>query len=193
MADEKKKDQVFWVMVFLAILGLLTCVFPIVRYKFIHHVSYPITQATYDISEPERFQLSPIDKPTLVHFYDDTCLCTIYSKPHVADLAKKLPDVEHVYINTRQDRSSHSPVIQRILAKLPASPAVALWDKDGGIRYFGAYSDGSTCGTGNDMVLATLSSLEKGDDVYWLQQEYLGCVCPWPKQETAPEVNSSDG
>lgn len=181
---QKKKDQVFWVMVFLGVLGLLTCIFPIIRYKYIHHVSYPLNQATFDISEPERFQLPAIDTPTIVHFYDDSCLCTLYSKPHVADLVKQLPEVEHIYINARAPMESHTPIIQNLLERLPASPAVAVWDKNGGIRYFGAYSDGSTCGTGNDMVLGTLGSLEKGDDVYWLQQEYLGCVCPWPKTKS---------
>lgn len=48
---------------------------------------------------------------------------------------------------------------------LPASPAVAIWDRQGHLAYFGPYSEGAVCNASNSFVEPILKALLDGRQV----------------------------
>ena len=45
--------------------------------------------------------------------------------------------------------------------QVPASPAVAIWDRSGKLAYFGPYSEGLTCNSSNSFIEPILKALTK--------------------------------
>ena len=46
--------------------------------------------------------------------------------------------------------------------RLPASPAVAIWDQRGELAYFGPYSEGLSCNSSNSFIEPILEALSSG-------------------------------
>jgi len=63
--------------------------------------------------------------------------------------------------------------------QLPASPAVAIWDKHGQLAYFGPYSEGATCNASNSFIEPVLQALLDGRPVSATQTLASGCFCDW--------------
>lgn len=62
--------------------------------------------------------------------------------------------------------------------RLPASPAVAIWDQQGQLAYFGPYSEGATCTSNNSFIEPILKPQRRPPGQ---RQQYLavGCFCDW--------------
>ncbi|HCV37398.1 MAG TPA: thiol-disulfide isomerase, partial [Pseudomonas sp.] len=62
---------------------------------------------------------------------------------------------------------------------LPASPAVAIWDRQGNLAYFGPYSEGAVCNASNSFIEPIIKTLLAGRKVSASNTVGLGCYCPW--------------
>ena len=62
---------------------------------------------------------------------------------------------------------------------LPASPAVAIWDRTGQLAYFGPYSEGATCTSSNSFIEPILEALSAGRPVSASNTLAVGCFCDW--------------
>ena len=63
--------------------------------------------------------------------------------------------------------------------QLPASPAVAIWDTQGQLAYFGPYSEGATCNASNSFIEPVLQALLDKRPVTATQTLASGCFCDW--------------
>lgn len=114
----------------------------------------------------------------VVHMIDPNCPCSRFSVSHIVDLeAKHGSYAEFIHLNAIAADDNRRELLQSL--SIPASPAVAIWDKFGELAYFGPYSGGNFCGQGLDFVATVLSSLEEENNLNWINQEAVGCFCPW--------------
>ncbi|OLS63224.1 DUF6436 domain-containing protein [Pseudomonas putida] len=125
----------------------------------------------------------------LVHFWDPACPCNVGNQQHLGEL------IEHygpqgVAFHVVQKPGTHGQLPANLGAlkpitnlpgaeHLPASPAVAIWDQDGNLAYFGPYSEGATCNAGNSFIEPILQALTEGRPVKVTQTMAVGCYCPW--------------
>lgn len=132
---------------------------------------------------------SASNKPLVVHFIDPDCTCNRFSEPHINHLsiyALRNTTNRVVYSHPPPERRlllhelENNALVKKLLPYIPASPAVAIWDKHGSLAYFGPYSSGAICGRGDDLVQYTLDNLKRGDNPSWTNQEVVGCYCHWP-------------
>lgn len=108
----------------------------------------------------------------IVHYLDPSCPCTRFAYAHIKDIEQQLElDAEFQTV---------TPESAPRVRKVPASPAVAIWDRDGALAYFGPYSSGFLCGQGEDLVMTVAESLQRGDNPEWINQQAVGCFCEWP-------------
>ncbi|WP_338806406.1 DUF6436 domain-containing protein [Pseudomonas chlororaphis] len=128
----------------------------------------------------------------LVHFWDPACPCNVGNQQHLAEL------IEHygpqgVEFYSVQKAGSHGQLpapLSRLKVldglpgseQIPASPAVAIWDRNGTLAYFGPYSEGLTCNSSNSFIEPILQALHEGRTVSATHTLAVGCYCPWPKQ-----------
>ncbi|MEJ2801074.1 DUF6436 domain-containing protein [Comamonadaceae bacterium PP-2] len=63
--------------------------------------------------------------------------------------------------------------------KLPASPAVALWDRQGRLAYAGPYSPGLVCSSANSFVEPLIDRLVEGQTIEPIGMLAVGCYCRW--------------
>jgi len=110
-----------------------------------------------------------------MHFIDPACPCTRYSLPHIADLENTWKDGGIRF--TTQYAGAEAPGFE---VAVPASPAVAIWNSDGELTYFGPYTSGQYCGQGEDIVQQHLEVPEQSEG-QWTNQEAVGCFCEWPE------------
>ncbi len=112
---------------------------------------------------------------TVVHFVDDSCPCSRFSRPHIASLEKDYHQgIKHYYWPELPEK------MKRALAPiaLKATPAVAIWSASGTLSYFGPHSSGAFCGVGEDFVALILKQLLNKQTTTWLQHDVVGCYCP---------------
>lgn len=115
----------------------------------------------------------------VVHFIDSSCPCTDYTQKHISDLQKKYaPTTEFVAWNSSQLSEEQRSVLSKF--KVPASPAVAIWNKAGKLTYFGPYSSGAFCGQGTDFVSISINNIQNGNAQIWVNNDVAGCFCDWP-------------
>lgn len=112
---------------------------------------------------------------TVMHFTDEECPCSAYSRSHIQNLQTVLAKSHQITV-TPKDAA---------VAKLniPATPSVAVWDKGGNLAYFGPYSSGALCGQGDDFVTRVMKELKQDKNPEWINMLGVGCYCPWQKQE----------
>lgn len=70
---------------------------------------------------------------------------------------------------------SHLPGAERITS----SPAIAIWDHQGKLAYFGPYSEGLVCNSQNSFVEPILQALSANRPVSATHTMAVGCYCPW--------------
>ena len=126
----------------------------------------------------------------LVHFWDPACPCNVGNQQHLAEL------IEHygpqgVEFYSVQKAGSHGQLpatlsnLKTIAVlpgseQIPASPAVAIWDRSGKLAYFGPYSEGLTCNSSNSFIEPILQALSDDRPVNATHTLAFGCYCPWP-------------
>jgi len=116
--------------------------------------------------------LSP-GTPLVVHFVDASCPCTRFAEPHIEAVDADLdPGVRTMRIYATDPQAG-------MFHWIPASPAVAIWDKAGELAYVGPHSEGAFCGQGDDLVARVMGQLQTGNNPRWLNREAIGCFCTW--------------
>ncbi len=127
----------------------------------------------------------------LVHFWDPACPCNVGNQQHLAELIEHYgPRGVRFYALQKPASRGQLPGIldglQLLPAlagseQIPASPAVAIWDREGRLAYFGPYSEGASCTSGNSFIEPILEALGAGRSVSAGNGLAVGCFCPWDK------------
>ena len=125
----------------------------------------------------------------LVHFWDPACPCNVGNQQHLAELMQHFgPRGVQFYAVQKPGSSGHLPQTLAGLkaltalpgsAELPASPAVAIWDKQGRLAYFGPYSEGANCTSSNSFIEPILEALAADRPVSASNTLAVGCFCDW--------------
>lgn len=134
-------------------------------------------------------------KATIVHFWDSDCACSRFNESHVQQLASRYrADGIQLLVVDRQQLSTGE--LQRAFGQsahpyqgmsplkaglqIPASPAAAVFDDRGKLAYFGPYSEGAACLSGNgDFVEQVIDKLLAGEHPTQINVSAYGCFCNW--------------
>jgi len=125
----------------------------------------------------------------LVHFWDPACPCNVANQQHLGELQATY-SARGVAFYAVQKAGSHGRLPANLdsfkaLAaiagsdSIPASPAVAIWDHQGQLAYFGPYSEGATCDSSNSFIEPILKALADGRPVNATHTLAQGCYCAW--------------
>lgn len=123
-----------------------------------------------------------------VHFWQPSCPCNAGNQQHLVELMQKYNDRVHFYHVQKPGTTGKLPVSLRNLheleamagsEQLPASPAVAIFDQEGRLAYFGPYSEGAICTSANSFVEPILDALHEGRPVAAANTLASGCFCDW--------------
>ncbi|BCG22260.1 hypothetical protein TUM18999_04510 [Pseudomonas tohonis] len=130
----------------------------------------------------------------LVHFWDPACPCNVGNQQHLAELLERYGPRGVDFYRVRKPGSegnlpANLQALREIEAlpgseQLPASPAVAIWDRQGRLAYFGPYSEGLTCNSANSFIEPVLEALMADRPVEASNTLAVGCFCAWA-DETA--------
>ncbi|MBC3373413.1 thiol-disulfide isomerase [Pseudomonas sp. SWRI92] len=125
----------------------------------------------------------------LVHFWDPACPCNVGNQQHLSELVDKYaPQGVEFYTVQKTGSQGRLPATLSNLktlpalpgsSQIPASPAVAIWDRSGKLAYFGPYSEGLTCNSSNSFIEPILEALSVGRAVDATHTMAVGCYCPW--------------
>ena len=125
----------------------------------------------------------------VVHFWDPACPCNVGNQQHLAELLEHYgPQGVQFYAVQKPGSQGQLPSTLSNLKPLellpgseqvPASPAVAIWDRGGKLAYFGPYSEGLTCNSSNSFIEPILEALSVGREVSATHTLAVGCYCPW--------------
>lgn len=125
----------------------------------------------------------------LVHFWDPACPCNVGNQQHLAELIEQFVPKGVTFHAVRKPAST-APLPANLSAlqalpqlpgsgQLPASPAVAIWDSQGQLAYFGPYSEGLACNSSNSFIEPILEALAAGRTVNASNTLAVGCFCDW--------------
>jgi hypothetical protein len=127
----------------------------------------------------------------LVHFWDPACPCNVGNQQHLAELIERFSaQGVRFYAVQKPDSSGQLPSTLSALqalpslpgsAQIPASPAVAIWDRTGQLAYFGPYSEGATCTSSNSFIEPILDALIEERPVNAGNTLAVGCFCDWQR------------
>ncbi|WP_454846702.1 DUF6436 domain-containing protein [Pseudomonas farris] len=128
----------------------------------------------------------------LVHFWDPACPCNVGNQQHLTELVEQyVPQGVEFYAVQKPGSHGQLPsTLSRLKTitvlpgseQVPASPAVAIWDRNGRLAYFGPYSEGLTCNSSNSFIEPILQALNEGRAVNATHTLAVGCYCPWPAE-----------
>ncbi|TBU98547.1 DUF6436 domain-containing protein [Stutzerimonas kirkiae] len=127
----------------------------------------------------------------VVHFWDPACkrcnkepdahlryLIGIYRFAGIEFYSVQRPGSSGELAPFLQGHMKALPAIEGMEA-LPASPALAIWDKDGELAYAGPYSEGLVCNSSNSFVEPVLDALTSGRKLSLSSNLAVGCYCDW--------------
>ncbi len=130
----------------------------------------------------------------LVHFWDPACPCNVGNQQHLAELIEHYaPQGVQFHVVRKHGSQGRLPAELAALqpldelpgsADLPASPAVAIWDKQGQLAYFGPYSEGLVCNSSNSFIEPILEALAAGRKVDASNTLAVGCFCQWAEPDS---------
>lgn len=107
---------------------------------------------------------------SVIHLGRPDCFCNRFNEPHRQEIQAHYQPLG-VYF-----------VAPELTDELPVStPAVALLDPQGQLRYIGPYSDSLLCSIGDGLVEPLLDQLLAGGIPDMLHTTGVGCFCPPPK------------
>ncbi|WP_285426273.1 DUF6436 domain-containing protein [Pseudomonas sp. efr-133-TYG-103a] len=126
----------------------------------------------------------------VVHFWDPACPCNVGNQEHLSELVAHYAGVGGVafYAVQKPGTRGQLPVTLNAikpLSHLPgaermtSSPAIAIWDRQGKLAYFGPYSEGLVCNSQNSFVEPILQALSANRPVNATHTMAVGCYCPW--------------
>lgn len=108
---------------------------------------------------------------TVVHFKQAACACNHVAQEHI-DSVKTLA-IENGFTNKTLDN-----VDPKNFRYIPATPAIAVFNRDGELSYFGPYSAGFSCSPGNGLVEAFLKNTVSDQFGSTVISQVNGCYCP---------------
>lgn len=125
----------------------------------------------------------------LVHFWDPACPCNVGNQQHLAELIEHYAPLgvefygvqkpgSHGRLPATLDRIQSLPTLPGA-ERLSVSPAVAIWDRQGKLAYFGPYSQGATCNASNSFIEPILQALSDGRAINATNNMAVGCYCAW--------------
>ncbi|MBA6100194.1 thiol-disulfide isomerase [Pseudomonas juntendi] len=125
----------------------------------------------------------------VVHFWDPACPCNVGNQQHLGDLVSQFAS-QGVTFHVVQKAGSHGQLPANLSSlhpianlpgseNLPASPAVAIWDHQGNLAYFGPYSEGAVCNASNSFIEPIINALLASRPVQATNTLAVGCYCPW--------------
>jgi hypothetical protein len=128
----------------------------------------------------------------LVHFWDPACPCNVGNQQHLSELVEQYGP-QGVEFYSVQKPGSHGQLPSTLGSlkplsvlpgseQIPASPAVAIWDRSGKLAYFGPYSEGLACNSSNSFIEPILKALNENRPVSATHTLAVGCYCPWPAE-----------
>ena len=125
----------------------------------------------------------------VVHFWDPACPCNVGNQQHLAELLEHYgPQGVQFFAVQKPGSQGQLPSTLSGLktlevlpgsTQIPASPAVAIWDRGGKLAYFGPYSEGLTCNSSNSFIEPILLALSEDRPVNATNTLAVGCYCPW--------------
>lgn len=126
----------------------------------------------------------------VVHFWDPQCPCNKETDAHLRYLINlhRNADVEFYSVQKPGSKGEIAPFLQgrmkplpgiQGMESLPASPALAIWDRNGKLAYAGPYSEGLVCNSSNSFVEPVLDALTKGRQLSLASGLAVGCYCSW--------------
>lgn len=131
----------------------------------------------------------------VVHFWDPSCPCNVGNYQHLSELISHYaPQGIEFYAVQKPGTHGQLPIslgALKPLTYLPgaehlsASPAIAIWDRNGKLAYIGPYSEGATCNVSNSFVEPVLQALSQGRPANTTHTLAVGCYCPWQPQPPA--------
>ncbi|MBK5377340.1 thiol-disulfide isomerase [Pseudomonas sp. TH43] len=126
----------------------------------------------------------------LVHFWDPACPCNVGNQQHLTEMVEQFSakGVEFFAVQRTGSHGQLPATLSRLKTiavlpgseQVPASPAVAIWDRNGKLAYFGPYSEGLTCNSSNSFIEPILNALTDDRPVDATHTLAVGCYCPWP-------------
>ena len=123
-----------------------------------------------------------------VHFWDPACPCNVGNQQHLAEMLERYADDVEFYHLQKPGSSGQLPKVLSAMRhlsglpgaeQLPASPAVAIWDRAGQLAYFGPYSEGAVCNSSNSFIEPVLDALINNRPVNAANTLAVGCFCDW--------------
>ncbi len=123
-----------------------------------------------------------------VHFWDPACPCNVGNQQHLAEMLERYADEVEFYHLQKPGSSGQLPKVLSTMRhlsglsgaeQLPASPAVAIWDRAGQLAYFGPYSEGAVCNSSNSFIEPVLDALINSRPVKAANTLAVGCFCDW--------------
>lgn len=137
--------------------------------------------------------LANTGKVIVIHFLDDSCPCTRFTRSHLDALQGKLNNTRQFVLRRDSGKAPNLPQTTAMTTVptayaltlgqyIPASPAVGIWDAQGKLAYFGPYTSGPVCGTGTSFVETALQVLKRGENPGFINTDATGCFCAWKKK-----------
>ncbi|QEY60148.1 thiol-disulfide isomerase [Pseudomonas sp. C27(2019)] len=123
-----------------------------------------------------------------VHFWDPNCPCNVGNQQHLAEMLEHYAGEVEFYHLQKPGSNGQLPKALRSMQHLnelpgsqhlPASPAVAIWDRSGQLAYFGPYSEGAVCNSSNSFIDPILDALIDNRPVTAANTLAVGCFCDW--------------
>lgn len=171
-ATAMKKPQTHFALV-VFVSWLCGAAFAFWWFQFQYVNAFDNQLATFNGEQLKQLHLLPGGNKSalVVHFVDPDCPCNQFSRPHIEDLEAKLATTTEFSVRRIQAIDSRQ-------LRLPATPAVAIWSESGELAYFGPYSSGAICGSGDDLVVKVVNDLHRGINPQWINLDAVGCFCP---------------
>ncbi|AJQ95345.1 DUF6436 domain-containing protein [Gynuella sunshinyii] len=138
---------------------------------------------------------------SFIQILDLSCPCNGFSREHIASLVKNanqqgLVNSQIWVLNNghlqperlkaiAQANHLEESAVRVIEAEdypwIPATPAALISNSDGTVAYFGPFSSGIRCNTGNSFIDSVIQRIETGNHVFPQVNAIVdGCFCPWP-------------
>ncbi len=126
----------------------------------------------------------------VVHFWDPACPCNVGNQQHLSELVEHFSGAGGVDFYALRKPGTHGQLPSTLgavksLESLPgveritSTPAVAIWDRQGNLAYFGPYSEGLVCNSQNSFIEPILQALKADRPVNVTHTMAVGCYCPW--------------
>ena len=158
--------------------------------------SEPEQLARFEVPEQLPREIGPAERIRILHFWDPDCACEPANRVHLEALLRRFGQqrLEILVVpaaGARRPEDFRAGVLRRARwpdahefqapEGLPASPAAAVYDRDGVLRYFGPYSMGGSCAPdGSGLVESVLTALGEGEQPQPRRLSVVGCYCDWP-------------